>query len=112
MTIFSNMEIYNILTDEWSLGAIIPTPRSGIGVSELNGKIYIFGGEIPGIFSNVEEYDPITNSWREMLNMPTARHGLAATTLNYEIYLIGGGTIAGIQPTSITEIFKLSQTNN
>jgi len=51
----SSVQIYNLLTDTWSMGADILTPRAGHSAVVLNGKIYALGGaarQINGVSRN------------------------------------------------------------
>lgn len=66
----------------------VPTPRFGLCVSVVNGKIYAIGG-----FSSlpiVEEYDPATDTWTRKANMPFGKHWFATCVLDGKIYAIGG----------------------
>jgi len=38
------VQVYDVATDAWSLGANMPTPRANIHASVLNGKIYVLSG--------------------------------------------------------------------
>lgn len=77
--------------NEWSTKAVMPTPRGGLGVAAVNGKIYAIGG----IRNNTqlaitEEYNPATNTWTTKKSMPTARSGFAIAVYKNKIYCIGG----------------------
>ena len=80
--------------DEWQTRAHMPTARGYVPSVELDGKIYVIGGDVSGggSFSGVNEvYDPATDTcWTTKAPMPTARclHALAA--VNGKIYAIGG----------------------
>ena len=68
---------------------------------ELNGFVYVFGGEAPtGTFNTVERYYRWTDAWETAPSMPTARHGLAAAVVGDTIYVIGGGPTAGLSVSS------------
>lgn len=88
------VEIYDPLTDSWSIGESMPTERTWFTTSVVDGKIYAIGG-IQGAYqpalSIVEEYDPVTDSWTAKSPMPTGRAGHAAAVLDGIIYIIGGG---------------------
>ncbi len=75
----------------WTTMTPMPTPRGGLGVATVNGKIYAIGGLSDGVPLNVNEmYTPGTNEWTTEAPMPTARSGCAIAVYNNEIYVIGG----------------------
>ena len=76
----------------------MPTARSGLSTSVVNGKIYAIGGQAgkagPGggpLLSTVEVYDPATDTWKKKADMPTARGWFSTSVVNGKIYAIGGG---------------------
>ncbi len=73
----------------WSTLAPMPTPRSEVAATELDGKIYVFGGFGTGATKN-EEYDPQANTWRQRAPIPQGVDHAAAVAIGGEIYLIGG----------------------
>ena len=73
------------------------------------GKLYVFGGEAPGVFPHNEEFDPSTNTWRRVADMPTPRHGMGAVTVGNAIYVIGGGTQAGFGASAVNERYTPSK---
>jgi N-acetylneuraminic acid mutarotase len=87
----SRVDLYDTVTNTWSAGAPLPTPRSGPAVVlGTDGRVYVFGG---GASPNrVEAYDPVTNTWSVRAAMPTARGSASAATLpDGRIYVFGGG---------------------
>ena len=85
-------EEYDPVSNTVVTRASMPTPRYGLAVVSLNGKIYAIGGMHEGKFVNtVEEYDPVTDTWKVKADMPTARMNLGAVVLNGKIYAVGGG---------------------
>jgi N-acetylneuraminic acid mutarotase len=75
----------------------MPTARSTLSTSAVNGKIYAIGGQMgrwgPGgglAVPIVEEYDPATDTWVRKADMPTARLGLSTSVVNGKIHTIGG----------------------
>ncbi|MHC4797991.1 MAG: Kelch repeat-containing protein [Planctomycetota bacterium] len=74
--------------DTWTQKADMPTARSCLSASTVDGKIYAIGGH--GGRRNVEEYDPATDTWTKKANMPTWRQWLSASVVNGKIYVIGG----------------------
>jgi len=89
------LEVYDPVTDAWESLQGMPTARGGLAAAALHDKIYVFGGEFPGVFSQNEEYDPATDSWRPMEPMPVPRHGIGAVAVADTIFIIGGGPEPG-----------------
>ena len=98
----STVEMYDPKTDTWQRKADMPTKRSGVAVSVVDGKIYAIGGEkmkkVPmhtgwiheaeGL-PTVEMYDPVTDSWTQKADMPTSRK-TRTCVVGGKIYAIGG----------------------
>jgi N-acetylneuraminic acid mutarotase len=101
-------EVYDPITDNWSVLESMPTKRGGLASAAVNGTIYIFGGEErTGTFNNNERYDPVTGKWSSETKMPTARHGLVAVAIDNNIYVIGGGPRPGGSGSDIVEIYHV-----
>jgi len=102
-----NLSAHELLSDNgWETRAPLPTARSGIAAVELNGLVYVFGGEAPtGTFNIVDAYNSQTDSWETMPPMPTARHGLGAAVVGDTIYVIGGGPTPGLSVSGANEAF-------
>ena len=82
------VEVYDPAKDTWTQKGNIPR-RIGAGfTSEVEGKIYAFGGY--GGLEKVHEYDPETDTWIQKADMPTRRCGLSTSVLDGKIYAIGG----------------------
>jgi predicted secreted protein/N-acetylneuraminic acid mutarotase len=78
--------------DLWTTKADMPTARTYLSTSVVNGKIYAIGGS-PRIevgISTIEEYNPTTDTWTAKSPMPTPRWGLSTSVVNGKIYAIGG----------------------
>ena len=73
----------------WSRLADVPTPRSEVAATQLQSKIYVFGGFGRGATAN-EEYDPASDTWRRRAPIPRGVDHAAAVSLNGAVYLIGG----------------------
>jgi N-acetylneuraminic acid mutarotase len=70
----------------------MPTARTKLCTSAVDGKIYAIGGspDFNKIISTVEEYDPVTDEWTKKSDMPTARVYFSTSVVNGKIYAIGG----------------------
>ena len=102
-------EIYNVAAGTWHKGAEVPTGRSGVAAVEMDGFVYVFGGETfspPTTFNNVERYDPNNDSWVALPPMPTARHGLGAGATDGRIHVVSGGPQAGLSFSDVHEVLK------
>jgi N-acetylneuraminic acid mutarotase len=73
----------------------MPTARYQVGAAELNGLLYVIGGN-PGcgapdqMLSAVEAYDPISNLWSSMAPLPVGITEAGVASANGKIYVIGG----------------------
>jgi N-acetylneuraminic acid mutarotase len=102
--------IYDPATGDWREGSPMPTPRGGLALSVLDGKIHAIGGtvanpdlldrsehtvsELDGSVGTHEVYDPATDSWERLAPMPTPRNHHIAGTVDGRI-LVTGGRILG-----------------
>jgi len=112
-TLTSANEIYDSLTDTWSIGAPIPTPVFSYVSTVLDDKIYVIGGEVSdgSCFSSANQiYNPTTDSWTVGKSLPTltVQAVCAATTgvnAPARIYVIGGRLS---RPVDATQIYDAS----
>ena len=96
----STVEAYAPATNTWSTKAALPTARSGLAATAVNGIIYAIGGDnaiaasasanVFNPLTTVEAYDPIGNTWTTKAPMPTAREQFAIAAVNGVIYVFGG----------------------
>ena len=99
-------EIYDPVTDSWTMGAPVPYPVSGCAMAAVDNKIYVFGGQDeynpPEINVNFTQiYDPASDSWSFGAPTPVSTFGSAAgATTGAEaperIYVVGGSGGFGI----------------
>ena len=105
----STVEMYDPETDAWAGKANMPTVRSNVSVSIVDGKIYAIGGskmkkiQVPRGFNTgseelptVEMYDPATDTWTQKADMPTPRK-TKTCVVDSKIYAIGGWSTANEQ---------------
>lgn len=86
-------EVYDPLTDTWETREPMPTTRSSLKASMVNGKIYLIGGRTGDQKTTValnEVYDPATDSWitKEPMLYPVVAY--ASAVVDGKIYVIGG----------------------
>ena len=99
---------YDPKTDKWVELKPMQVRRSGFTASEMNGQIYVFGGQIvDGATNKVEGYNPITNSWTSLPDMENKRSGAASTNYENKIFVFGGQR-EGLHALNVNEILTLS----
>ena len=84
--------VYEFVTERsaWEARAPMPTPRGGLAVAALDGRLHALGGSADRV-SNVHEiYDGAANRWRAANPMPTARDHLAAVAFQGRVWALGG----------------------
>ena len=75
----------------WKMMPPIPTARTEVAATQLNGIIYVVGGFTPtGVTDKVEAYDPASGLWSEMAPLPQPLHHAAIAALQNKLYVIGG----------------------
>jgi len=89
-------QIYDPLTDSWSLGASLPEIVRSAAAGATTGisapkRIYVVGGEQDMVACNYTQIYNIDNdSWMLGAQMPTARSSLSVAVVNDVLYAIGG----------------------
>jgi N-acetylneuraminic acid mutarotase len=102
-------QVYSVSTDKWIDLAPMPTPRHGLDMMSVNGKIYVIGGmgsasSIWETIGTIEIYNPIENKWIEKNDMTTPRDGYGYSVQDGLIFLFGGW-IAENQQTTNTIVY-------
>lgn len=98
-------ERYDPAQDRWDTLAPLPTARSATAMAALDGRVHVMGGEIPRLFAVHEVYDIATDTWTCAAPMPVPRHGVAAVTLDDGILVPAGGTVQGVAPSAVADVF-------
>jgi N-acetylneuraminic acid mutarotase len=99
---FDLIEIFDPDCGEWlpNSGEKLPWPSAGVSACNLNGKVYVFGGNDGSRISNRSAvFDPDNGKWEELAPMPEPRAAAATAVLDGTIYLIGGRDASGKSPT-------------
>jgi N-acetylneuraminic acid mutarotase len=93
-TRLSSVEVYDPVTDIWTLKSNLLIEKSHFPCCSLNGKLYAIGGwdGSRGI-TDVEEYDPGTDTWTQKSPLLTDRWGHDIAVVNGKIYAIGGAFV-------------------
>jgi hypothetical protein len=104
---YANLEIYDALTDSWSMGAPLPNLLTAAGGAAFGGKFYVFGGEVgpnsnnQQITGSVQIYDPVLNTWITGTSMPTPRQLMVVGVINGKIYIASGNNSSGNTDSSV-----------
>jgi N-acetylneuraminic acid mutarotase len=96
---------YDPAKDSWTKKKNMPQASHHIGLTELNGKIYVVGGFIKPAsgptawepVDNVWEYDPAADTWKALAPLSKKRGAPVAVAHGGKVYAIGG---AGLHPGS------------
>ena len=84
----------------------MPTPRSNLAATVIDGKMYIVGGfGSSNVGVALEVYDPVLNTWSTLAPMPTSRGDLAASALNNKLFAVGGISAPGAAPLATVEVY-------
>jgi N-acetylneuraminic acid mutarotase len=91
---------YDPAANKWTKKKPMALSSHHVAVTDLNGKIYAFGGFVPPQsgpaawvpIDNAWEYDPAADNWKALAPMPTKRGSPVAAVVGGKIYVIGGRT--------------------
>jgi N-acetylneuraminic acid mutarotase len=104
-------EVYDPVSDTWSIAAPLPAGRNSCAGVTLDGALWLIGGEDPGetrVYPQTWIFDPVRNSWRDGPALTLAVQGVGAVAVGGTIYLPGGGPVAGgSRQTSRLQIFMI-----
>lgn len=91
----------------WTSIGSMPFERAEISVAEVDGKIYVIGGQMRAVDANKlnQEYDPATGTWRERALMPAVTSHGGAATLNGKVYVVGGFQ-ANVHVGAVSNVFE------
>ena len=92
------IEIYDPITNMWTVGPDMQTRRDNAGTAVINGNLYVFGGRTrngdgtieEGTLDTLEIFNPITADWSFGASMPTGRRTMIVGTIDNKIQVIGG----------------------
>jgi N-acetylneuraminic acid mutarotase len=90
----SDLQILDPATGRVEAGPPMPTPRGGVAVAVLDGRLHTIGGSndtVVDSFQAHEVFDPSTGAWSRRASPPIGGDGVAAATLGGKIYLVGHG---------------------
>jgi len=78
----------------WTTAAQTTTERTEVGVTTLNGKIYVLGGGALGSDATTlaQEFDPATARWRDLPPIPKGVSHAGVAAMNGKVYVAGGFT--------------------
>jgi N-acetylneuraminic acid mutarotase len=89
------VEMYDPVTDSWTVKESMPRQRGGGTVTAVDGVIYYFGGSpyYGPPQKDVFAYDPISDTWADLEDMPFAWFLMASCSVDGLIYLIAGSQV-------------------
>ncbi|KAK9669268.1 hypothetical protein RND81_13G120600 [Saponaria officinalis] len=102
---------YSLLTNSWSSGTQMNTPRCLFGSSTL-GEIAICAGgcDVWGnVFSSAELYNSETGIWEILPSMNKARKKCSAVFMDKKFYVLGGFGVGNSDPFTCGEVYDLER---
>lgn len=107
--VLAELEGANPGSEQWKLGANIPTARSRFALVAFEDRLYaIAGATADGVTANVQIYDPVSNGWLPGAPKLTSVSNVAAVALDGSIFVPGGYTSDG-EVADILEIYNPRQ---
>jgi len=97
------VQAYDPAADSWVTKTPMPTARSGLNTANLNGIIYVAGGEVQddkflAAYRAFEAYDPASDTWWQLPSMLLPRHECIMAALGNRIHVAGGSVQSAIVP--------------
>ena len=89
----TDLEIYDVTNDSWSIGADLPEPLTHMAVVTIEDKIWLLGGIVgafTGLSDKVRIYNTTTDSWSNGPDLPKPIGSGSATLNNNKINFTGG----------------------
>jgi len=85
---------YSILTNSWTRGEVMNSPRCLFGSASIGEKAYVAGGtdSLGRILSSAELYNSETHTWTPLPSMNRARKNCSGVFMDGKFYVIGGVT--------------------
>uniref|UniRef100_A0A0A9FP41 F-box domain-containing protein n=1 Tax=Arundo donax TaxID=35708 RepID=A0A0A9FP41_ARUDO len=85
---------YSILTNSWTRGEVMHSPRCLFGSASVGEKAYVAGGtnSLGRILSSAELYNSETHTWTPLPSMNRARKNCSGVFMDGKFYVIGGVT--------------------
>jgi N-acetylneuraminic acid mutarotase len=81
---------YDPARNSWRGRAQMPTPRGGLALAAVGGRLYALGGGAERATNANEVYDVAADRWTAANPMPTARDHLAAVGFEGRVWALGG----------------------
>ncbi len=88
-----HVQIYNTISDTWSIGIPMSSTRSALEAVSLDGLIYVIGGTFEP--NDVEIFDPSGGTWQTGVPLPDTRFSMAVVSRQGKIYVVGGTDVWG-----------------
>lgn len=97
----------------WGRIGTMPFERAEVAATEIDGHIYVVGGESRGVDANAFnwEYDLLGGVWRELAVMPSVASHAGAAALSGKMYVVGGFA-AGAHGGAVGRVFEFDPAAN
>lgn len=86
----------DVATGQWRSELPVPTQRTLVSATAINGRIYVIGGVGPaGAGTAVESMDAVSGVWRQEPDLPDDRWQSSAAAAGEKIFALGGNSNGG-----------------
>ena len=88
----NELRSYDVLRDQWTQAAMLPSDRVGSVAVALDGKLYVLANcaDVPCMPLSVLRYDPATKTWETVANYPEPSIAPLCGAIEGRIYCTGG----------------------
>jgi thermitase len=95
---------------QWNSRAVMPTPRSRVGVGAIGSTLYVVGGANAQrqAVANVEAYDSVRNAWQVRAGLPMAVAAAGVVGGPNGLLYVAGGTPDGARALNSLEVYHPS----
>ncbi|MDP9402809.1 MAG: malectin domain-containing carbohydrate-binding protein [Actinomycetota bacterium] len=85
------VQIYNPVTNSWSLGPAMPFAAGASSSALIRGQVYVAGGIIGSATTDrLARFHPASGTWTSLAPMPHGRNHAAAATDGSRLFVFGG----------------------
>ncbi len=100
ITPLASVEVFDTVANRWSSRASLQSPRAWSGCGEINGQLYVVGGQAQSslLLAGNDKYDPVADTWLSQTPMDDPNYVFAVTVASGEMFVFDGARIDRYEP--------------